>query len=162
MLKIRLQRIGRRNEPHYRVVVAEHTTGVKSNKFVEKVGTFNPKTKDTQLNEERIKYWVSVGAQPSGRVHNMLVKAGIIKGKAINVLPHKSPVIDEEKLAKEKEEAEAKEAAKKEATEKEEADKLAAEEAAKAKTEAPKKEKTEDTPVEEEKGEEVKEEKEDK
>ncbi len=154
MLKIRLQRIGRRNEPHYRAVVAEHTVGPKSNKFVEKVGTYNPKTKETQLNAERIKYWVSVGAQPSGRVHNMLVKAGIIKCKAINVLPQKSPVIDEEKIAKEKEEAEAKAQAKKEA-----------EEAAKAETEAPKEEvaeetteeKTEDAPTEEEK-----EEKEDK
>jgi len=151
MLKIRLQRIGRRNEPHYRVLVAEHTTGVKSNKFVEKVGTYNPKTKETQLNTERIKYWVSVGAQPSGRVHNMLIKAGIIKGKAINVLPQKSPVIDEEKTAKEKEEAEAKAQAKKEA-----------EEAAKVEAEAPKEEvaeeKTEDAPTEEEKTEETKEE----
>jgi len=153
MLKIRLQRIGRRNEPHYRVLVAEHTTGAKSNKFVEKVGTFNPRTKETQLNTERIKYWVSVGAQPSGRVHNMLIKAGIIKGKAINVLPHKSPVIDEEKIAKEKEEAEAKEAAKKEAAEKEEADKLAAAEAAKTEAEAPKEE-----VVEEEKADDKKEE----
>ncbi len=108
MLKIRLQRIGRRNEPHFRVVVAEHTTGVKSNKFIEKVGTFNPKTKHTQLNADRITYWISVGAKTSDRVHNMLVKAKIIDGKTINVLPQKSPIIDEEKLAKEKEEAEAK------------------------------------------------------
>ena len=56
MLKIKLQRIGRRNDPHFRVVVAEHTTGVKSNKFVEKVGTYNPKTKETNLSAERITY----------------------------------------------------------------------------------------------------------
>jgi len=157
MLKIRLQRIGRRNEPHYRVVVAEHTTGVKSNKFVEKVGTFNPKTKETQLNEDRIKYWVSVGAQPSGRVYNMLVKAGIIEGKAINVLPQKSPVIDEEKIAKEKEEAEAKKAAAEEAKKEVEAtapdgagQATATEEAKKEETNA-EDEKVEDAPVEEEK-----------
>ena len=101
MLKIRLQRIGRRNDPHFRVLVAEHTEGPKSNKFVEKVGTVNPKTKETQLNEERIKYWLSVGAQASGRVHNMLVKAGIIKADTINVLPQKSPVVKEEEETKE-------------------------------------------------------------
>ncbi len=95
MLKIRLQRIGRRNDPHFRVLVAESSAGPKSNKFVEKVGTVNPKTKEIQLNAERIKYWISVGAQASGRVHNMLVKEGIIKGKTINVLPQKSPVIKE-------------------------------------------------------------------
>jgi len=106
MLKIRLQRIGRRNDPHFRVLVAEHTEGPKSNKFVEKVGTVNPKTKDIQLNEERIKYWLSVGAQASGRVHNMLVKAGIIKADTINVLPQKSPVVKEEET---KDEAPAKE-----------------------------------------------------
>ncbi len=96
MLKIRLQRIGRRNDPHFRMLVAEHTMGPKSNKFIEKVGTYNPKTKDTQLNAERIKYWLSVGAQSTDRVHNMLVKAGIIKADTINVLPQKTPVIKEE------------------------------------------------------------------
>ncbi len=95
MLKIRLQRIGRRNDPHFRMLVAEHTAGPKSNKFVEKVGTLNPKTKELQLNAERIKYWLSVGAKASDRVHNMLVKAGIIKADTINVLPQKAPVIKE-------------------------------------------------------------------
>ncbi len=102
MLKIRLQRIGRRNDPHFRVLVAESTAGPKSNKFIEKVGTVNPKTKETQLNAERIKYWLSVGAQASGRVHNMLVKAGIIKADTINVLPQKSPVVKEEDEKEEK------------------------------------------------------------
>ena len=108
MLKIRLQRIGRRNDPHFRVLVAESAEGPKSNKFVEKVGTVNPKTKEVQLNAERIKYWLSVGAQASGRVHNMLVKAGIIKADTINVLPQKSPVVKdvEEKEEKKEEETE--------------------------------------------------------
>ncbi len=96
MLKIRLQRIGRRNDPHFRVLVAEHTAGPKSNKFVEKVGTLNPKTKELQLNAERIKYWLSVGAQATDRVHNMLVKAGIVKADTINVLPQKTPVVKED------------------------------------------------------------------
>ena len=144
MLKIRLQRIGRRNDPHYRILVAEHTAGPKSNNFVEKVGTVNPKTKEIQLKTDRITYWISVGAQPSGRVHNILVKEGIIKGKTINVLPHKSPVVDEEKIAAEKKAAE----------EKAEAEKKAKEEAAAAEKAEAEDSKEESSEKEEEKTEE--------
>ena len=91
MLKIRLQRTGRINDPSYRVVVVEHTESTKSGKFVERVGTYDPKGKVKSLAEDRIKYWLSVGAQASGTVHNMLVTAGIVKGKKVNVLPQKSP-----------------------------------------------------------------------
>ena len=91
MLKIRMQRIGRINMPAYRVIVAEHTRGPKAGNIVEKVGTYNPKTKERQLDAARIKYWISVGAQASGTVHNMLISAGIISGKKINVLPRKNP-----------------------------------------------------------------------
>jgi small subunit ribosomal protein S16 len=87
MLKIRMQRIGRINSPAYRIVVAEHTVGPKSGKIVEKVGTYNPKSKERNLNTERIAYWMSVGAQPSDTVHNMLISEGVIKGDKINVLP---------------------------------------------------------------------------
>lgn len=96
MLKIRLQRIGRKNDPSFRVVVIEHTRGPKSGDFVERVGSHNPKTKKTDLNADRITHWLSVGAQASGRVHNMLVSAGIIKADKVNVLPKKSPIIKEE------------------------------------------------------------------
>ncbi|PCI90126.1 30S ribosomal protein S16 [Candidatus Kaiserbacteria bacterium] len=105
MLKIRLQRIGRKNDPSFRVVVTEHTRGPKSEKHVDRVGFYNPKTKEQKLNAERITHWISNGAQPSGTVHNMLLKAGIIEGKTINVLPQKSPVVkeltEEEKAAAE-------------------------------------------------------------
>lgn len=73
--------------PAYRIVVAEHTVGPKSGKFVEKLGSYNPKTKQRTLNADRIKYWMSVGAKPSETVHNMLISAGVIKGEKINVLP---------------------------------------------------------------------------
>jgi len=95
MLKIRMQRTGRRNDPAFRIVVAEHTVGPKSGKFVEKVGSYYPKTKDMVLDAERIKYWISVGAQPSDRVHNTLVSEGIIEGKKRNVLPKKRPIVKE-------------------------------------------------------------------
>jgi small subunit ribosomal protein S16 len=87
MLKIRLQRVGRINSPSYRVIVAEHARGPKTGNFVEVVGTYNPKTKERALKADRIKYWISVGAQPSDTMHNMLISAGIITGKKINVLP---------------------------------------------------------------------------
>ena len=90
MLKIRLQRTGRTNDPSYRVVVTEHTNGPKSGRAVEKVGTYNPKSKERTLDAERIKYWISKGAKPSGTMHNMLISAGIISGKKVNVLPKKT------------------------------------------------------------------------
>ncbi|MDO8576296.1 MAG: 30S ribosomal protein S16 [bacterium] len=92
MLKIRMQRTGRINTPSYRIVVVEHTASPKAGKFVDKVGTYDPKSKQRVLNTERIKHWLSVGAQPSATVHNMLVSLGIIEGKKINVLPkYKEP-----------------------------------------------------------------------
>lgn len=87
MLKIRMQRTGRTGMPTYRIVVAEHTASPKAGKFVEKVGSYNPKTKERSLDTERVKYWMSVGAQPSDTMHNMLVTMGVIKGGKINVLP---------------------------------------------------------------------------
>lgn len=101
MLKIRLQRTGRINMPSYRVIVTEHTRGPKTGNFVEKVGSYNPKSKERILNEDRITYWISKGAQPSGTMHNMLISAGIIKGKKINVLPKKTVAKIEEQVAAE-------------------------------------------------------------
>ncbi|OGG57535.1 30S ribosomal protein S16 [Candidatus Kaiserbacteria bacterium RIFCSPHIGHO2_01_FULL_55_17] len=96
MLKIRMQRIGKINQPSFRIVVTEHTASPKAGKFVEKVGTYNPKTKERNLNADRIKYWLSVGAKASGTMHNMLISMGIIEGKKVNVLPKKSPPKKEE------------------------------------------------------------------
>lgn len=96
MLKIRMQRTGRTNDPSFRVVVIEHTQSTKAGDFVEKLGTYNPKTKEQNLNADRIKYWISVGAQPSDTMHNMLIAAGILEGKKRNVLPKKSPPKKEE------------------------------------------------------------------
>ena len=83
MLKIRMQRIGRKNMPAFRIIVTEHTRGPKTGNIVEKVGTYNPKTKEKQFNADRIKYWLSVGAKASATVHNMLVSEKIITGSKI-------------------------------------------------------------------------------
>src|SRR5574337_1942670 len=91
MLKIRMQRTGRINVPTYRIVVVEHTESPKAGKYVDHIGSYDPVAKQRILKEDRVRYWLSVGAKPSGTVHNMLVSAGIIKGKKVNVLPRKSP-----------------------------------------------------------------------
>ena len=91
MLKIRMQRTGRINSPSYRIVVVEHTASPKAGKFVERVGTYNPKSKERMINADRVRYWMSVGAKPSATVHNMLVTLGILNEKKVNVLPKKSP-----------------------------------------------------------------------
>ncbi len=96
MLKIRLQRTGRINLPSYRLIVAEHTEGPKTGKFVDKVGTYDPRTKERIIDTDRIKHWMSVGAKPSATVHNMLVSMGVLNAKKINVLPaYKEPVKEE-------------------------------------------------------------------
>ena len=82
MLRIRLSRVGKKNTPIYKVVVAEKDRPVKG-KFIESLGMYNPGNKDNTLNAERIKYWISVGAQPSQTVHNLLVKHNIIEGNKI-------------------------------------------------------------------------------
>ena len=96
MLKIRMQRTGRVNAPSFRIIVTEHTESPKTGNVVEQLGNYNPKTKLQNLDADRIKYWLSVGAKASGTVHNMLVSAGIVSGKKVNVLPRKSPPKKEE------------------------------------------------------------------
>lgn len=79
MLKIRLTRKGKKNKAFYRLVVAEHTSPVKG-RFLEALGFLNPHTKERDFKNDRIKYWIEKGAQCSDSAHNLLVKAGIIKG----------------------------------------------------------------------------------
>ncbi|HEY4521456.1 MAG TPA: 30S ribosomal protein S16, partial [Candidatus Paceibacterota bacterium] len=90
MLKIRMQRSGRINQPSFRIVVTEHASSPKAGKYVERVGFYNPTSKERTLVGDRIKYWMSVGAKPSGTVHNMLVSVGLLNAKKINVLPRKT------------------------------------------------------------------------
>ncbi|KKP88037.1 30S ribosomal protein S16 [Candidatus Nomurabacteria bacterium RIFOXYC2_FULL_36_19] len=95
MLKIRLQRIGRKNDPSFRVVLTDSKNSTKSGRFLELLGTYNPKAidKKTRANfiTDRIKYWMSKGAKCSDTMHNFLVNDKVIEGKKINVLPKKKP-----------------------------------------------------------------------
>lgn len=82
MLSIKLSRVGKKKSPSYRMLVLEKSKDPWGD-FLENVGTYNPKTqpKEINLNAERIKYWISVGAQPTDTVFNLLVSQGIIDGK---------------------------------------------------------------------------------
>ncbi len=108
MLKMRLQRIGRKNDPAYRVIVTDSRNAAKRGRSVDLLGSYNPKSGKFEIDGEKAKHWISQGVQVSDTVHNFLVAEKVIEGKKKNVLPRKSPVIDEAKL---KAEAEAKAAA---------------------------------------------------
>jgi small subunit ribosomal protein S16 len=95
MLVIRFLRTGRRNQPSFKIVVTDKRNPPRGGRFVEEVGFWNPLTKEKVLKPERIKYWLSVGAQPSESVYNLLVEEKIIEGKKIK----------KHKKKKEKEEA---------------------------------------------------------
>jgi small subunit ribosomal protein S16 len=99
MLMMRLQRIGRKNSPSYRVVVTDKRESTKSNRFAEIVGTYEPKSGAIALEADRIKYWLSNGVQASPTVHNMLVSKKVISDKKINVLPKmKNRKVEEPKV----------------------------------------------------------------
>ncbi len=92
MLMIRFQRIGRTNDPAFRIVLLEKERAAKTGRVNEQLGTYNPKSKALTLNEERVKYWIKMGAQPTDSIHNLLINKGVITGKKINVLPKKTPL----------------------------------------------------------------------
>jgi len=95
MLVIRFLRIGKKNQPSFRIVVTEKRTSPKGRKFLEILGFYNPRTKEKRLNAERIKYWLSVGAKLSPSVHNLLIEEKIIKEKKIasHKLSKKKPAV---------------------------------------------------------------------
>jgi small subunit ribosomal protein S16 len=134
MLMIRFQRIGRKNDASFRMAVLEKTAGPKAGKYVDLVGTYNPKTKQITYKADRIKDWITKGAQVSPSLKNLLIKNGVLEGS-------KSAVISKKNLEKNiaKKAAEDAAAAAKAADEKAKADAAAAkaaEEAAAAETEA--------------------------
>lgn len=142
-IALRLSRGGAKKRPYYRIVAAD-SRKPRDGKYLEQVGTYNPllakdDEKRVTLNEERVKYWLGVGAQPSDRVLRFLDAAGIKEREARNNPNKAKPGEKATERAEEKaEKATAAEEAKKAAEEE-------AKEAAKAAAEAP----AEETPAEE-------------
>ena len=121
---IRLSRGGAKKRPYYRIVVSD-SRAPRDGKYLEQIGTYNPMLpKDSgervKLNEDRARHWLSVGAQPSDRVHRFLDAAGILE-RAPRNNPKKAEPGEaakeraEEKAAKAAEAEEAKKAAEAEA-----------------------------------------------
>jgi small subunit ribosomal protein S16 len=75
-VKIRMKRVGTKNTPVYRIVVADGRSP-RDGKFIEEIGTYQPLKKDGNfvMDLERAKYWVSKGAQPSDTVASFMKKA---------------------------------------------------------------------------------------
>ncbi len=85
---IRLLRTGKKHDPSFRVVLTDSRKGPQSGAFLEILGNYNARKGEPQLKEERIKHWISKGAQVSDTVHNLLVSAKILKIKKKDVLHH--------------------------------------------------------------------------
>jgi len=153
-LAIRLSRGGRKNLAYYSIVVAD-SRAPRDGRFLEKLGTYNPLLKKddanrVKFNEERVKYWLSQGAQPSDRVAIFFGKAGVTPMPAQRNNPQKGQPSEKTKMRlaeKEQKRTAALEAAK-QAEEEAKAAAEAAKESAKAAAEAPA-----ETPAEEPKAE---------
>lgn len=85
MLMIRLQRVGRKNDPSFRVVVVDSREAAQTGKVIEVVGSHDARVDRTELKTERIRYWLSMGAKASNTVNNLLIKKGVITGSKIDV-----------------------------------------------------------------------------
>lgn len=99
MLKIRLQRVGRKNIPTFRIVLTDSKNSTKSGKYLEVLGLYDPVNDVKEIKEDRVKHWMSKGAQLTDTLHNFLVEKKIISGKKINKLPRKSPIKKDEPAA---------------------------------------------------------------
>lgn len=154
-IALRLSRGGAKKRPYYRIVAAD-SRKPRDGKYLEQIGVYNPllakdDDKRVQLNEDRARYWLGVGAQPSDRVARFLDAAGI-RERAARSNPNKAEPGEkakeraEEKAAKVAEAEEARKAAEEEAkapAEEAPAEEAPAEEAAAEETA------TEDAPAEE-------------
>jgi small subunit ribosomal protein S16 len=91
---IRMSRAGAKKRPYYRIVVT-NSRSPRDSKFIERIGTYNPllaqgNDKRVVIDMERAKYWLSKGAQMSGRIHLFFNQAGLVSTKPALSVPRKS------------------------------------------------------------------------
>ena len=81
-VKIRLKRMGMKKKPFYRVVVADIHSPL-DGRFIEEIGYYDPMTQlaEIKVDNDRAKYWLGVGAQPTDTVRILLKKSGAIEEK---------------------------------------------------------------------------------
>ena len=79
MVKIRKKRMGMKKEPFYRIVVTD-SRNARDSRAIEEIGYYNPVSEPVELkiDEERAKYWLGVGAQPSDTCRGLLKKCGVL------------------------------------------------------------------------------------
>ena len=94
-VKIRLPRMGDKTSPFYSVVVAD-SRSPRDGKFIDIVGTYNPKTEPAQIkiDNEKASAWIAKGAQPTDTVRALLVGAGLLEAKP---MPAKTNAIKKKK-----------------------------------------------------------------
>lgn len=111
MLMIKLSKIGKTNKKVFRLIISEKGRDPYG-KALEILGSYNPYSKDLQVKDERIKYWLSKGAGMTETINNLLVGKGIIEGKKVKA--SKVGVVNEKRASQLKSKADKKKAAKKE------------------------------------------------
>ncbi len=77
-VKIRLLRMGKKKKPFYRMVVVDSRKSCQSGNYLEKVGDYDPMSKESTINSELVKGWIAKGAQPSDRVKKILETEKVI------------------------------------------------------------------------------------
>jgi small subunit ribosomal protein S16 len=84
MVKIRLMRMGATHAPSYRIVVSD-ARSPRDGRFIENIGWYNPRTEPSTINvdQERAKHWLGVGAQPTQSVRSLLQRAGVLPRPAV-------------------------------------------------------------------------------
>lgn len=79
MIKLRLRRMGAKKRPSYRIVAAD-SRSPRDGRVIESLGYYDPLTEPAtvKVNEDRVRHWLSVGAQPSETVRNLLRRQGLV------------------------------------------------------------------------------------
>lgn len=111
MLTIRLQRIGKKKKPSYRIIVSEKKRDPQA-PHLEMLGIYDPvqKNKVLNVNKERVQYWIEKGATLSNTINNLFVKEGIIEGKkkkSVAISKTRQAKLEEKKKAAKEAEAKA-------------------------------------------------------
>lgn len=97
MLAIRFNRIGKKDQAAFRIVLQEKTKAP-GRKHVEMLGSYEPHMKQVVLKKERILYWLGQGAQASDSVHNLLVKEGVVM-ESKRAIKMEKPAVKEEPVS---------------------------------------------------------------
>ena len=79
MVKIRLKRMGMKKQPFYRIVVTD-SRNARDGRFIEEIGYYNPLSDpaEIRIDQERAKYWLGNGAQPTDTTRGLLKKGGVL------------------------------------------------------------------------------------